>query len=63
MVVFSRDGGRISRFELSDGDRLEGWVLDAERGAEYAISGKKVKASGEGVVAVEWPGGRSVLTR
>lgn len=63
MVVFSRDGGPISRFELSNGDRLEGWVLDAERGAEYAISGKKVKASGEGAVAVDWPGGRSVLTR
>lgn len=63
MVVFSRDGGRISRFELQSGDRLEGWVLDAERGAEYAISSKKVKASGGGVVAVEWPGGRSILTR
>ncbi|HNY40110.1 MAG TPA: hypothetical protein PKJ41_06935 [Bryobacteraceae bacterium] len=58
LVVFSRDGEHVRRFELQSGDGLEGWVMDAAPGAEYALAGRKWKASGEGVVAVAWPRGK-----
>jgi len=63
LVVFSRDGDSLRRFELESRERLEGWVMDAAPGAEYSIAGARVKASGEGVAAVDWPRGKQVFGR
>jgi hypothetical protein len=61
VAVMSRDGGALDRVELRlerDGDC---WILDAHPGREYTMDGKKLRASAEGVLVVDWPRGRKVL--
>ena len=63
VAVMARDVGYLDRVELRTTSDLECWVLDARPGAEYEFGGKKWKASAEGVLVLQWPRGKKVLSR
>lgn len=63
LAVMGRDLQPLDRVELRTGIDLDCWLLDAAPGAEYEFDGRKVRASAEGVLRLNWPRGRHVLRR
>lgn len=61
LVVFARNEQPLDQVRLSGGQVERCLVMDARRGVAYRVNGRTVNASGEGVLAFDWPRGAKTV--
>jgi hypothetical protein len=61
LIVFARGAQPLDQVRLSGGQMDRCLMMDARRGAVYRVNGQAVTASGEGVLAFDWPRGAKTV--